>query len=203
MNLLSRIRRCFLVMLAAVVFIAPVAVQGRAEVEDPSVLKNLLGEPAGIDFLEGEFQQQKYIADLDTTLDSSGTFSFTTGEGLRWNIRKPVPTSLRITPTEIVEEQDGEEVMRMAVDEQPMTRAISEVFFAIFGGNWEALAERFTIRPLQEESPWHFELTPKGDLLKSYLSAIELQGSEYLEVLILRENNGDRTRIQLNNVTVR
>ena len=202
MKMASRVRQLVAVF-ASVLFIASAAWGAAPEAEDASILKNLLGEQISVDFLEGEFEQSKYIADLDTTLDSSGTFSFATNEGLRWNIREPVPTNLRITPNEIVEEQDGEEVMRMDVDEQPMTRAISEVFFAIFGGDWEALAERFTIRPVQEESPWRFELEPKGELLKSYLSSIELQGSEYLKVLILNENNGDRTRIQLNNVEAR
>ncbi len=201
MKVVSLVRRFFVVLTSvvlSVVFMASAAWGGG--VEGASLLKNLLGEQTSVDFLEGEFQQNKYIADLDATLDSSGTFSFVADEGLRWNIRKPVPTNLRITSNEIVEEQDGEEVMRMDVDDQPMTRAISEVFFAIFGGDWDALAERFTIRPVQEESPWHFELAPKDELLGSYLSSIELQGSEYLEVLILNENNGDRTRIQLNNV---
>ena len=168
-----------------------------------SGLKNLLGEQAAVEALEGKFEQSKYIADLDTTLDSSGDFTFGVDEGLHWTIRKPVLTQLRITPNEILELQDGEVVMRMDVDEQPMTRAISEVFFAIFGGDWQKLSERFTIRPIQEASPWRFELKPKGDILQSYLSSIELQGEDYLEVLILSESNGDETRIQLNDVKAR
>jgi hypothetical protein len=193
----------FVVILASVIFMASAVWASEPDAEDASVLENLLGDQAGVAFLEGKFEQGKYIADLDTTLDSSGHFSFVTDEGLRWNIRKPVSTNLRITPNEIVEEQDGEEVMRMDVDEQPMTRAISEVFFAIFGGDWDALEDRFSIRSVQEVSPWRIELEPKDELLKSYLSTIELQGSEYLEVLILSESNGDRTRIQLNDVKAR
>ena len=165
-----------------------------------SALQSLLGEQAKVESLAGQFDQSKYIADLDTTLDSSGDFTFDADEGLRWNIQKPVPTQLRITADEIVEEQDGEVVMRMDVDDQPMTRAISEVFFAIFGGNWDKLSERFTIRTLQDGSPWRFELTPKGDMLQSHLSSIELQGEAYLNALILRETNGDQTHIQLHDV---
>ena len=165
-----------------------------------SALQSLLGEQAKVESLAGQFDQSKYIADLDTTLDSSGDFAFDADEGLRWNIQKPVPTQLRITADEIVEEQDGEMVMRMDVDDQPMTRAISEVFFAIFGGNWDKLSERFTIRTLQDGSPWRFELTPKGDMLQSHLSSIELQGEAYLNALILRETNGDQTHIQLHDV---
>jgi len=165
-----------------------------------SVLQSLLGEQAKVESLAGQFDQSKYIADLDTTLDSSGDFAFDADEGLRWNIQKPVPTQLRITADEIVEEQDGEVVMRMDVDDQPMTRAISEVFFAIFGGNWDKLSERFTIRTLEDGSPWRYELTPKGDMLQSHLSSIELQGEAYLNALILRETNGDQTHIQLHDV---
>jgi len=168
-----------------------------------SALQSMLGEQAKAESLAGQFDQSKYIADLDTTLDSSGDFAFDADEGLRWNIQKPVPTQLRITADEIVEEQDGEVVMRMDVDDQPMTRAISEVFFAIFGGNWDKLSERFTIRTLQDGSPWRFELTPKGDMLQSHLSSIELQGEAYLNALILRETNGDQTHIQLHDVKAR
>jgi len=193
----------FVVILASVIFMVSAVWASEPDAEDASALENRLGDQASIAFLEGKFEQRKYIADLDTTLDSSGHFSFVPDEGLRWSIRKPVSTNLRITPNEIVERQDGEEVMRMNVDEQPMTRAISEVFFAIFGGDWDALEKRFTIRSMQEASPWRLELEPKDELLKSYLNTIELQGSEYLEVLILSESNGDRTRIQLNNVKTR
>ena len=193
----------FVVILASVIFIVSAVWASEPDTEDASVLKNLFGDQASVAFLEGKFEQSKYIADLDTTLDSSGLFSFVPDKGLRWSILKPVSTNLRITPNEIVERQDGEEVMRMNVDEQPMTRAISDVFFAIFGGDWDALEKRFTIRSMQETSPWRLELEPKDELLKSYLNTIELQGSEYLEVLILSESNGDRTRIQLNDVKTR
>ena len=202
MTLLSLVGR-FAVVLVFMVFMVSAVWASEPDTENASALENLLGDQASVAFLEGKFEQSKYIADLDTTLDSSGHFSFVTDEGLRWNILKPVPTNLRITPNKIVEQQDGEEVMRVNVDEQPMTRAISEVFFAIFGGDWDALEERFIIRSVQEESPWRIELEPKDELLKSYLSTIELQGSEYLEVLILSESNGDRTRIQLNDVKAR
>ena len=191
------------VALVPLILMSPLAWSSEPEVEGASVLENLLDDQGGVDLFEGEFQQSKYIADLDTTLDSSGNFSFVAGEGLSWNIREPVPTNLRITPNEIVEEQDGEVVMRIDVDEQPVTRAISEVFFAIFGGDWRALAESFSIQPQQEDPPWHFKLKPKNELLESYLNSIELQGTDYLEVLILSESNGDRTHIQLNDVKAR
>ncbi len=202
MKLRSLVGR-FAVVLASVVFMTSTVRATEPGVEAASAMENLLGEQARAVFLEGKFEQSKYIADLDAALDSSGHFSFFVDEGLRWNIRKPVATNLRITPNEIVEEQDGKVVMRMDVDEQPMTRAISEVFSAIFGGDWQTLKERFTIRSVHEEAPWTIELEPKNELLKSYLSAIKLQGSDYLEVLILSESNGDRTRIDLNDVKAR
>ncbi|MGO1692867.1 MAG: outer membrane lipoprotein carrier protein LolA [Marinobacter sp.] len=193
----------FAVVLVSMVVMVSVVWAAKPNIETASAMENLLGEQASAASLEGKFEQSKYIADLDTSLDSSGHFSFVVDEGLSWNIRKPVATNLRITPNEIVEEQDGEVVMRMGVDEQPMTRAISEVFFAIFGGDWQALEERFTIHSVQEDARWIVELEPKDELLKSYLNAIKLQGSDYLEVLILSESNGDRTRIDLNDIKAR
>lgn len=166
-------------------------------------LEALLGNQSRLEHLEGRFQQSKYIADLETTLDSSGRFQFDAERGLQWQIVEPVPTRLRITPTEIIEEQDGEEVMRMDVDEQPMTRAISEVFFAIFGGDWDKLTERFRVESVATDGGWHFRLAPRDELLASYLETVELQGTDYLETLTLSESNGDRTRIQLSDVSTR
>ncbi|GHD48064.1 Outer membrane lipoprotein carrier protein LolA [Marinobacter persicus] len=180
----------------------PVAAS-EGDVASISDLENLLGDQTDVQSLEGSFEQGKYIADLDTTLDSSGRFEFDADTGLVWNIQKPVATLLKISGEEIVEEQDGEVVMRMDVDDQPMTQAISEVFFAIFGGDWQALSERFSIHTLQKEAPWRFELKPKGDMLKSHLKRVELQGKDYLNQLVLEETNGDRTEIRLHDVKAR
>lgn len=193
----------FAVVLVSMLVMASAVWAAKPDTNAASAVKHLLAEQANADFIEGRFEQSKYIADLDTALDSSGHFSFVVDKGLRWNIRKPVATNLRITPNEIVQEQDGEVVMRIGVGDQPMTRAISEVFFAIFGGNWQALEERFTIRSAREEAGWIIELEPKNELLKSYLSAIKLQGADYLQVLTLSESNGDRTRIDLHDIKAR
>ena len=191
---------------AALFFCMVVAMPvGASEGDATSVsdLENLLGDQTDVQSLEGSFEQGKYIADLDTTLDSGGRFEFDADTGLVWNIQKPVATLLKISAEEIVEEQDGEVVMRMDVDDQPMTQAISEVFFAIFGGDWQALSERFSIHTLQKEAPWRFELKPKGDMLKSHLKRVELQGEDYLNQLVLEETNGDRTEIRLHDVKAR
>lgn len=197
-------RAFFLIVALGIAGVAPAwGAQSAGQGTSADSLEALLGDQGQVDHLEGRFEQSKYIADLETTLDSSGRFRFDAEQGLQWQILEPVPTQLRITPTEIIEEQDGEEVMRMDVDEQPMTRAISEVFFAIFGGDWDKLTERFRVESLAADSGWHFRLDPRGELLKSYLDTIELQGTDYLETLILSESNGDRTRIQLSNVVTR
>ena len=190
-------------LLVSMVLMVPVATASEPQENPLADLQNLLGEQTSVQSLAGRFEQGKYIADLDTTLDSSGRFEFDADTGLVWDIRKPVPTLLKIRADEIVEEQDGEVVMRMDVDDQPMTRAISEVFFAIFGGDWQALSERFSVRTLQESSPWRFELTPRDELLASRLRVVELRGEDHLNTLVLEETNGDRTEIRLNDVKAR
>lgn len=150
--------------------------------------------------LEGRFRQEKTLEDLDATLESSGIFSFSVEEGLHWQVREPVATELRITREEIVEIQDGEEVMRMATEDQPMTRVISEIFFSMFTGDRDALENYFELTESGSADQWTLQLNPVDDSVASVMSSIELQGGEMVEEMILRETNGDKTRIRLNHV---
>ncbi|WP_152207138.1 outer membrane lipoprotein carrier protein LolA [Marinobacter changyiensis] len=150
--------------------------------------------------LEGYFRQQKTLEDLGATLESGGVFSFSVEQGLHWQVREPVATELRITREEIVEIQDGEEVMRMATEDQPMTRVISEIFFSMFTGDRVALETYFELTESGSADRWTLQLSPVDDTVASVMASIELQGAETVEEMILQETNGDKTRILLEDV---
>lgn len=156
--------------------------------------------PAADARLVGRFRQQKTLEDLGATLESSGIFSFSAETGLHWHVREPVATELRITREEIVEIQDGEEVMRMATEDQPMTRVISEIFFSIFTGDRDALENYFELSEQGSANRWTLQLSPVDDAVASVMGSIELHGAGTVEEMILRETNGDKTRILLEDV---
>lgn len=186
----------FLLMLF--VLTAPLAWAGDSAAtvsEDHPLFNTMI--PAADARLEGRFRQQKTLEDLGATLESSGIFSFSIETGLHWDVREPVATELRITREEIVEIQDGEEVMRMATEVQPMTHVISEIFFSIFTGDRHALENYFELSEHGSANRWTLQLSPVDDTVASVMESIKLQGAGAVEEMILRETNGDKTRILL------
>ncbi|WP_328188642.1 outer membrane lipoprotein carrier protein LolA [Marinobacter sp. OP 3.4] len=156
--------------------------------------------PAADARLEGRFVQEKTLEDLDATIESKGSFTFSVDQGLRWRVSEPVASELRITREQIVEIQNGEEVMRMATEDQPMTRVITEIFFSMFTGNRDALEQYFELVGSRTADRWTLHLDPVDDSVASVMASIELVGDQQVEEMILRETNGDTTRIRLEDV---
>lgn len=190
---------CFLLMLFMVT--APPAWAGDSAAtasEDHLLFNTMKSAPDAR--LEGRFRQQKTLEDIGATLESRGVFSFSVEKGLHWLVREPVATELRITREEIVEIQDGEEVMRMATKDQPMTRVISEIFFSMFTGDRDVLENYFELSEYGSANRWTLQLSPMDDTVASVMESIELQGAETVQEMTLRETNGDITRILLEDV---
>lgn len=156
--------------------------------------------PAADARLEGQFVQEKTLEDLDATVESKGSFTFSVDQGLRWRVSEPVASELRITREEIVEIQDGEEVMRMATEEQPITRVITEIFFSMFTGDRNALEQYFELTGSQSAERWTLHLRPVDDSVASVMASIDLVGDQQVEEMVLHETNGDTTRIRLEDV---
>ena len=79
-------------------------------------LAQLVESPAQ---LQGDFTQQKYLAALDTSLQSSGRFSFRRDEAIRWEILQPIQNELVITPAGLSSRQGENELLRIDANSNP------------------------------------------------------------------------------------
>jgi len=147
--------------------------------------------------LQGSFHQQKYLAALDVTLHSSGVFEYRRGESIRWQIEQPIQNELLITPTSLSSRQGDDELLRLDVDSNPATAIMGRILFAVLTAQWQQLADYFTISGEIEGQQWRAELLPEDAVVGRMLERVELRGDELLRVIVLHEQGGDRTTIQL------
>ncbi|SDL18053.1 Outer membrane lipoprotein-sorting protein [Modicisalibacter muralis] len=156
---------------------------------DLNDLQAQLGQTKAI---EGQFEQQRYLADLDTSLDSRGHFTYRRGERVVWVLEAPVKDRLVFTP-------DSASVIDESANASNDRRRdqVAALFLRLLGGDWQALAERFEIAIDGDVDDWRVTLTPKSAALRERITGIELQGGRYLEFLTLHAANDDVLEVRL------
>lgn len=151
----------------------------------------------------GTFVQTKHLHDMPFPLESRGRFTFSDDQGLHWHIESPIQSQLHISRQGISQIENGREVMRMDPGQYPAVAMISQIFFALFGGDWSQLNEHFSLSELQKNntapqnaaSDWSLTLSPKSELLQQVMPQIHIRGQEQIQQLTLFEASGDKTRI--------
>lgn len=142
--------------------------------------------------IEGRFEQQRYLADLDTSLASSGHFTYQRGERVVWVLEAPVEDRLIFTP-------DSASALDESSDTHNDRRRdqVAAMFLRLLGGDWQALAGRFEIAIEGDADDWRVNLTPKSAALRERITGIELRGGRYLEHLELHAANDDVLEVRL------
>jgi len=146
---------------------------------------------------EGAFRQQKYLAELDTSLESSGRFSFERDRRIRWQILEPIHNELLITPDGISSSQDGEELLRLDAAGNPGVAIVGEILFAVLSAQWPRLEQYFDLTGEIDGSQWHAVLRPRDAAIGQLFERIELRGAQLPREIVLFEKGGDRTTIRL------
>ena len=149
--------------------------------------------------MAGSFNQEKYLASLDATLASNGIFTYQRGKSLRWEILQPIKNELLITPDSIRNRQGDQELMSLDSENNPATRTIAAIFFAVLTADWEKLEPYFELSGSIDEQRWQVILLPTDEVVAQVFSRIELKGEKLLEQVLLFESSGDRTLINLVN----
>ncbi|MFV9615020.1 MAG: outer membrane lipoprotein carrier protein LolA [Gammaproteobacteria bacterium] len=150
--------------------------------------------------LEGRFTQEKYLAALDTSLHSSGIFSYQRGKFVRWQTLTPIQGEMLMTPTSISNKQGGQELMRLETGSNPAVTLFNEIFFAVLTAEWEKLSAYFKLSGNVEDGQWFAELVPLDNTVKQVVSRVELKGEALVHEIILHESSGDRTTIHFENL---
>lgn len=156
-------------------------------------LQNISEQLAQPALLQGQFQQKKRIKVLAAPLVSTGEFSVVRGEGVIWNLQKPMASQLIITASGIKGADIG--------DSRAMSH-IGRILNQLLSGDLAVLEQQFTVAVTQQdEGGWALRLTPRSLILQKAISHIELNGQRHIQQLLLFEASGDNTEVTFSALT--
>nr|WP_300314498.1 LolA-related protein [Halomonas sp.] len=129
-----------------------------------------------------EFQQQRWLADLGTQVDSQGYFQ-RQSQGFIWQTLTPVNDRVVLTPDN--------------PDLPPGLKAMLPVLSGLLQGDWARLEQHFSIDLKGSIEQWNATLTPTDDIVSERLEQIQLNGADRIDQLHLVFRNGDRLMLEL------
>jgi len=172
-----------LIRLAGLLLVLAASTSARAadSVTD-NVANNLADNVANSLASCANFEQRRWMADLDTQLTSTGYF-LRQGDGLIWQTTSPVADRVQLTP--------GDPDLPMSLE------VMLPVLTGLLAGDWQALRQHFAIDQSGEPDAWQARMTPLDDAVATRLESIRVSGGEQIERLELAFVNDDRVDIQL------
>jgi hypothetical protein len=150
--------------------------------------------------ISGKFTHSKYLRELSRPLVATGEFRFARDLGVYWHTRQPFDSVVVLTPSGIIENSEGSQVMQLSGDEQPAVRLIANVFLALFTLDMATLETNFELSSTTEGTRWTVGLTPRAGAISSLFTRATVSGTTDVEQVVLTDAHGDRTVIDLTSI---
>jgi hypothetical protein len=147
------------------------------------------------DRLDTSFERERRLAGMTIPLRSHGRVQ-SDGTAIWWRTEAPLEMVLRIDQSGVSQSVAGGAM-------QPLAGAgagggeIASLITTLLSGDLASAAAAFTIDRQQDPATgkWHVRLQPKAAQLARAIGSIELTGCERVEVVLIRQPNGDQDRV--------
>ncbi|WP_394148194.1 outer membrane lipoprotein carrier protein LolA [Shewanella atlantica] len=162
----------------------------------------------------GDFTQYRTLKVLKHPLISHGRFIFDSRLGLVWQQAQPFETTLILREGELIQiDSAGREQVSRADSAQgaaSLAQTMPKLLSALLSGNLSQLSEHFHLylkagdtdeEPREESEFWQLGLIPKDPLLLKAIPKMVLEGAIQVSALTLLSNNGDRSRIEFEQIS--
>lgn len=146
--------------------------------------------------LTGTFSQSKYLAQLETSIKSTGVFNYVRDTKIVWHTLIPIDSTLELTPETMLSYQDGVQVNKLDSDTNPVVAVFSDIFFGVMTAQWQILKEYFAINAEVSDGQWKATLVPIDKKIGEFISKVTLEGDAYLKQVTLYEPEGNLTHIE-------
>ena len=155
----------------------------------------------GINFIQGQFIQQKKLAGLAYPLKAEGHFMFWKIHGLYLATEKPFFNAMTITGNAMINWQaDG--TGNVAQEQSGIIqREINKTLLAFFSADIALIQQRFSTEWIFEKENWQLTLIPKLDIIQKNMRSAVIHGNENLQGLTVVAGNGDATTIEFTSQT--
>ncbi|MDR0440645.1 MAG: outer membrane lipoprotein carrier protein LolA [Candidatus Accumulibacter sp.] len=144
----------------------------------------------------GEFVQTRELAGIRKPLVSNGRFAVARGLGVLWEDLAPFARTMRLTQGEILQTADGQTLMRLSADREPVVGVITGILFGVLAGDLDALARSFDASGEAGDERWRLEFTPRDAHLGRLIRTLVLHGARDIEQVEIISAAGDATRIE-------
>lgn len=145
--------------------------------------------------VQGDFIQQRFLRSLPKPITSSGQFVLRKNHGLLWQMQKPFASDMRVKKEGIMQWNGSQWV---ANEKMGQSQQI-QLFLGLLSGDVNSLQSQFDLNLSGSAENWQLQLEPKSLLMKQIFTQIEIRGDHTVKSIELREKQGDRTLIQLQN----
>lgn len=158
----------------------------------------VLGTTPNAAVLRGHFVQKKYLSEMNAPLVSSGNYVVARNRGLLWQVRKPVSSTLVITPDALIERSNGHQTTHITAKKQPALRAVAAVLLAAFAGNVQQLHRFFNVTTdKNSDTGWALTLVPKTHAVHQFVSRLKIAGKRSVRHIRIDQPGGDHSDITL------
>jgi len=165
------------------------------------LVQTLLAQPAKeiarTQVLRGRFLHRKHLAEIPAPLEATGEFVFVRERGLYWHTLKPFDSVFVLTPTAMLQKDEGGKELKMDAATQPAVRAAAEIFMALFAVDLKALDKDFHLFGKPDGAGWLLGLRPKNKAMNAVFTQAIIGGASQVKQVELQDAHGDRTVIQL------
>ncbi len=151
--------------------------------------------------IRAEFTQTKRMRALKRPLITTGQFTFSSVEGVLWQIVQPYRISYMLGEDKIVETDANGLRKEKGLREVAGLAQVGRVFRAMLGANASALRTYFDVAVQHDAKQgvtdkWQLMLKPRQQQIAKSISLIELSGSQFVETIIIHEASGDTTTLR-------
>lgn len=150
--------------------------------------------------LRADFSQQRKISGMSLPLNSSGKLLIVQKKGLWWQQENPFALTLLLTQNRMVQTMAGQPPQVVTADSNPQMFQFNALLSALFQADQQALEHHFALNFSDKgQGAWELILTPKTTPLNRLFRTITLNGQEYLDLIDIKDMQGDETQIRFFN----
>ena len=151
--------------------------------------------------IRSQFTQTKKISILQHPLVTQGNLLYAPEHGVYWQTTSPFASEVVITPEGYFQRKKGRLVSQIPASASSGAQGYLKAFLLVFSGDFQNLQTLFSLSFLHSNQAWAVGLSSK-DQLKKIIESIEISGElpAVLKLIIIRETNGDLTRIELHGI---
>ena len=167
------------------------AIAPNSHAEDTWDLDLLLQSLATIRSSHASFIEKKFIAILDTPVESSGELFYTAPDRLEKRTMKPKAESMVLDKDKLIVEQRGKKHI-LSLQSYPEIAAFIDSIRGTLAGDRKALERSYKLSIAGTQQDWDLNLLPLDDKMKKVVASINISGSgNMLETIKIKQADGD------------